>query len=166
MVRPTGKPLNAKAGAWAAAELASATNEWRAQFRGDARVKDDVAVTARDIAEHNLILWGDPSSNQILAKIADKLPVRWDADNLRVGVKLFPAARYVPVMIFPNPLNPQKYIVLNSGFTFAAAGSGSNANQTPKLPDFAVFDLDAPAASRVVLADFFDEQWRLPAAIR
>ena len=92
--------------------------------------------------------------------------MRWDADNLRVGVKNFPAARYVPVMIFPTPLNPQKYIVLNSGFTFAAAGSGSNANQTPKLPDFAVFDLDAPAAIRVVLADFFDEQWRLPAAVR
>ena len=48
--------------------------------------------------------------------------------------------------------------MLNSGFTFAAAGTGSHAQQTPKLPDYAVFDM---ANDSVVLADFFDEQWQL-----
>jgi hypothetical protein len=62
-------------------------------------------------------------------------------------------------MIFPNPLNPERYVVLNSGFTFAAAGNASNAQQTPKLPDYAVLDVERGSA--VVLADFFDEQWHL-----
>ena len=66
---------------------------------------------------------------------------------------------YAPVFIFPNPLNPKRYLVVNNGFTFAAAGSGSNAQQTPKLPDYAVLDITLNGA--VVLADFFDEQWRL-----
>ena len=56
-------------------------------------------------------------------------------------------------------MNPQRYVVVNSGFTFAAAGSASNARQTPKLPDYAVLDTEHDDA--VVLADFFDEQWRL-----
>ena len=35
-------------------------------------------VTEADIAAHNLILWGDPRSNSLLAKVIAKLPVRWD----------------------------------------------------------------------------------------
>ena len=54
-------------------------------FRGDARVKDDSAVTDDDIAKHNLVLWGDPSSNAVLKKILAKLPLEWDAETLTVG---------------------------------------------------------------------------------
>ena len=53
VVRPTGSPLNAQVGAWVSSELARATNEWRRHFRGDARVKDDVAVTDADLAAWN-----------------------------------------------------------------------------------------------------------------
>ena len=159
MVRPTGTARNEKVGAWISEQLAKATNAWRAQFRGDARVKDDAAVIDADIAAHNLILWGDPQSNRLLARIADKLPIQWTAEAVRVGDKTFAAATHVPVCIFPNPLNPQRYIVLNSGFTFAEAGVASNARQTPKLPDYAVLNVEQEQA--VVFADFFDEQWRL-----
>ncbi len=162
MVRPTGKPLNEKIGAWTAAELARATNDWRAQFRGDARVWEDVALTDTMMEWNNLVLWGDPSSNKLLARIADKLPIRWDRDGIIVGQEKFSAAHHAPVFICPNPLNPRRYVVLNSGFTFAGAGSGSNAQQTPKLPDYAVFDFNAPPAARVAAAGFFDECWQVP----
>jgi predicted esterase len=158
IVRPTGQPQNAQVGAWMTGALAKATNDWRAQFRGDARVKDDSQVTDADIAAHNLVLFGDPKSNKLLARIANKLPIQWSAQTVKAGGKSFPAATHVPVFIFPNPLNPQRYVVLNSGFTFAAASAGSNAQQTPKLPDYAVLDVTTDSA---VLADFFDEQWQL-----
>jgi hypothetical protein len=159
VVRPTGKPQNAKGGGWISSALAKATNDWRAQFRGDARVKDDSQVTDADIAAHNLVLFGDPQSNRLLARIADKLPIQWSAQTIRVGDKTFPATSHVPAFIFPNPLNPQRYVVVNSGFTFAEAGSASNARQTPRLPDYAVLDVEHGDA--VALAAFFDEQWRL-----
>lgn len=166
MVRPTGRPLNEKLGAWVMRELAQATNEWRAQFRGEARVKDDTDINGNDIAFSNLILWGDPQSNKLLASVADKLPLRWDREKMRLGRRDFSTSGHVPVLIYPNPLNAKHYIVLNSGFTFAAAGAGSNAGQTPKLPDFAILDLDATPSSRVtsrvVAAGFFDERWQLP----
>jgi pimeloyl-ACP methyl ester carboxylesterase len=156
VVRPTGKPQSASIGAWISSQLTKATNEWRAQFRGDARVKDDLEITDADIAANNLVLFGDPQSNKLLARIADKLPIRWDAYSVKLGAKSFASTTHVPVFIFPNPLNPKRYVVLNSGFTFAAAGLGSNAQQTPKLPDYAVLNV---TDGSVALADFFDEQW-------
>jgi len=168
MVRPTGKPLNEKVGAWAAAEMEHAVTQWRRQFRGDARVKDDSAVTEADITAHHLVLWGDPSSNQLLAKIADKLPITWDARTVKAGKESFSAAHHVPVLIYPNPLNPKKYVVLNSGFTFREYDQLNNARQVPKLPDFAVVDVSVPVSSRapggVVTAGFFNERWELTAA--
>ena len=85
MVRPTGKPLNEKVGDWAKGEMDHAVEHWREQFRGEARVKDDTAVTDADIAASNLVLWGDPASNKVLAKIADKLPIRGTAEGVRLG---------------------------------------------------------------------------------
>jgi dienelactone hydrolase len=167
MVRPTGQPFNDKVGAWASAERKHAVDHWRKQFRGEARVKDDNDISDADIAAHNLILWGDPSSNKILAKIADKLPINWDRQHIKVGEETFAAEHHVPLLIYPNPLNPKRYVVLNSGFTFREYDYLNNARQVPKLPDFAVIDVRTPPSSRlpgkVATAGFFDEQWKLPA---
>ncbi|MBI3414490.1 MAG: prolyl oligopeptidase family serine peptidase [Verrucomicrobia bacterium] len=166
MVRPTGEPLSKTIGAWVAAEQAHAIEHWRRQFRGEARVVNDDAITDADIAAHNLILWGDPRSNKLLARIADKLPVRWDANNVRLGRWSYAADQHIPVLIYPNPLNPKRYVVLNSGFTFREYDYLNNARQISKLPDFAVIDVDQPVTSRapggIVAAGFFNEHWALP----
>jgi pimeloyl-ACP methyl ester carboxylesterase len=167
MVRPTGKPLNDKVGTWADKEMAHAVDHWRKQFRGEAPVKSDDAVTEADIKEHNLVLWGDPQSNKVLARIADKLPIRWDSQGVVLGSHTYDAGHHVPLLIYPNPLNPKRYVVLNSGFTFREYDYLNNARQVPKLPDYAVIDVNVPVSSRfpggVVTAGFFDEQWKLPA---
>jgi hypothetical protein len=167
MVRPTGKPLNEKVGVWAAAEMKHAVEHWRKQFRGDARVADDTAVSDADIASSHLVLWGDPSSNKLLAKIAGKLPIRWDAQSVRAGTQSFAADHHALALIYPNPLNPKRYVVLNSGFTFREYDYLNNARQVPKLPDYAVVDVNVPVSSRapggIVAAGFFGERWELPA---
>ncbi len=66
------------------------------------------------------MLWGDPSSNRILARIADRLPVKWTADGIVVEQALSPET-HAAILIYPNPLNLTKYVVLNSGFTFREA---------------------------------------------
>src|SRR5207244_2128028 len=165
MVRPTGVAVNDKVGKWAAAEMAHAVEHWRRQFRGEAPVKDDKDITDADIASCNLVLWGDPSSNRVLAKIADKLPIQWDAKGVVVGDKRYEGEHHVPVLIYPNPLKPKKYVVLNSGFTFREYDYLNNARQCPKLPDYAVVDVTSPVTSRapgkIVTAGFFDEKWEL-----
>ena len=164
-VKPTGQPLNAKIGQWAQSELEHAVTHWRQQFRGDARVKEDVTVTDADIAAHNLVLWGDPQSNKLLARLAGRLPVRWDKNSLQANGQRHDATTHAPILIYPNPLNPAKYVVLNSSFTYREYDYLNNARQTPKLPDYAVVDVNVPVSSRspggIVNAGFFDEQWKL-----
>jgi hypothetical protein len=153
-------------GAWAKSELERAISEWRRVFRGEARVKDDRAISRDDIANSNLVLWGDPSSNAVLAKILPKLPITWTDSELTVGTLKVSAADHAPILIFPNPLNPQRYVVLNSSFTFREGSNTSNSLQTPKLPDWAVIDLNTPADAKwpglVVDAGFFNEEWQFP----
>ncbi|MBI3875409.1 MAG: prolyl oligopeptidase family serine peptidase [Verrucomicrobia bacterium] len=166
MVRPTGQPLNAAVGQWAKTELAEAAFHWRRYFRGEARVKDDSAITDDDIKSSNLVLWGDPSSNKLLARVADKLPIKWNGKFIQVGDKSFDAGKHAPAFIFPNPLNPSRYVVINSGFTFPQFAAASNSLQTPKLPDWAILDMSVPLAERtggkgVVAADFFGEKWEV-----
>ena len=165
VVRPTGQPMNETLGRWTQTELARFTNEWRAQFRGDARVKNDSDVSLEDLATHHLILFGDPMSNRLLTRIARQLPVRWDAKHVQLGKTAFPSDQCVPVFIYPNPLNPAHYVVVNSGFTFWREGSASNAQQTPKLPDFALMDMTTDATGRmeerILFAGFFGERWEV-----
>jgi hypothetical protein len=170
MVKPTGRPFHAVAGQWTIAEFSRATNEWRRQFRGLARVKDDTQVTEADIRDHHLVLWGDPSSNRLLARIADQLPLGWNAEKIQLGSKAYDAAHHAPVLVYPNPLHPARYVVINSGFTFREYDYLNNARQVPKLPDFAVINLETPPSARapgdIVAAGFFDENWRLSAETR
>lgn len=165
MVEPTGSAFNEKTGAWYKSEFAHATDHWRKQFRGDARVVKDDAVTDEIIAQSNLVLWGDPQSNKLLARILDKLPIQWTSDAIKLGSKSYSSATHVPALIFPNPLNPQKYVVLNSGFTFREYDYLNNARQVAKLPDYAIIDTATPVTSRapgaIAAAGFFNEYWQL-----
>ncbi len=167
-VRPTGVAANAAVENWTKAELDRAIEHWRRHFRGEARVKDDTAVTDEDVARANLIVWGDPTSNAFLKKIADKLPLGWNAQEVTIGQRRYPAAHHAPVLIYPNPLNSRRYVVLNSGFTFRDYDYLNNARQVPKLPDWAVIDLRTPPDARypgkIVDADFFDEHWQIKPA--
>ena len=141
-----------------------AVSEWVHFFRGEPRVKRDVEVTAADIAAHNLVLFGDPSSNAIYKRIEARLPIRWSASGVVAGSETY-SKDHAPVFIFPNPLNPKKYVVINSGFTFH--DQSNNDMQSPKLPDWAIVDTTKPGNNYRYLPlyvesqGFFDEAWKL-----
>ncbi len=85
-------------------------------MRGEVRIKDDKSVTDDDIERYHLILFGDPGSNKMTKRIAPLLMRAW------------PIAPLVPVLIAPNPLNNERYVVFNSGHTFHEEEfKGSNA---------------------------------------
>jgi len=165
MVLPTGAPLNDRIDGWVKGESARAIEHWRRHYRGDARQKPDLEISEDDIRDHNLVLWGDPSSNRLLAKIAPSLPIRWEKDKIVVGTRTFSTDTHLPILVFPNPLNPSRYVVLNSGFTFRDYDYLNNARQTPKLPDWAIIDLRQPPNARtpgkIASAGFFGERWEL-----
>jgi hypothetical protein len=69
----------------------------------------------------------------------------------------------VPVLVRPNPLNLKRYVVLKSDFTFREYDHRNNARQVPKVPGFAIIDVNMPISSRlpggVISARFFNENW-------
>lgn len=160
-VTPSKLGMHTKTHDWINKELARANFEWRAQFRGDVRIKKDTEITTHDLQHANLILWGDPASNQMLARIANQLPLKWEKNSVQLGQQTFASDTHVPLLIYPNPLNRDRYVVLNSCFTFR--GFGSNASQTPKLPDYAIIDIadNDPLQTGMAVAGFFNEAWSL-----
>lgn len=163
-VAPTGKAQHDLHGEWVQAERSRAIREWRRHFRGHARTATDASLSEENRREHHLVLWGDPASNASLARILDRLPVVWTKDRLEVAGKVYDPAHHTLAMVYPNPENPERYVVLNSGFTFREYDYLNNARQTPKLPDWAVIDLRTPPSTRspgkIVAAGFFDESWQ------
>jgi pimeloyl-ACP methyl ester carboxylesterase len=170
VVRPTGRAAHPAVERWVAEEQARFVERWRTLFRGQVREVDDKNVTDDQMAKYNLLLWGDPSSNTVLARVVDRLPLAWDATSIRAPGVTWPSESHVLAMIYPNPLpsGRGRYVVLNSGMTFREAHDRTNSLQNPKLPDWAVFDLSVPpsdrSAGRVADAGFFDETWQYKSA--
>jgi hypothetical protein len=158
-VRPTGTALNAAADEYARRELDRFSRNFAKYFRGEVRVKDDTAVTAADIASHNLILFGDPGSNRLIAKALPRLPLRWTKESVGFGDKSYNAAEHVPVLIYPNPLNPRRYIVINSGHT-ADDRDYKFDYLLPRFGDYAVVKTNGQPAE----TGLFNEWWRLAGA--
>jgi hypothetical protein len=147
---------------WYDTEFKHATQEWRRHFRGDIVTKSQ--VTDEDIANHNLVLFGTPATNPLIARIVASLPIEWSGDKLRMEGTEYDARTHAPLLIYPNPLNPQRYVVINSGFTFREFAYLNNARQIPMLPDWAVVDISNGPSSvlpgNVLNAGFFNEQWQ------
>ena len=164
VVTPTGKIANKKFKRWMDFEIAHLRNRWRELFRGDIRIKPDNKVTEEDITKYHLILWGTPESNSIMAKVASQLPVKWQGDKITVNNKNYSAANHVPLFLYPNPKNIEKYVVINSGPTFRENHDRTNSLQNPKLPDWAVIDInqdpDGNTPGKIIDANFFDEKWQ------
>jgi predicted esterase len=164
-VRGTGKPWHEAAQRYADAALKRFQAEWSRSFRGELPVKDDVDVTAEDIAGKSLVLFGDPGSNPLIEQALPGLPLRWTKDDLSLAGHAGSAAADVPALIYPSPLNPGRYVVLNSGHTFHARDfEGTNALLYPRLGDYALLkpaptDKD-PGNAEVVAAGLFDESWQ------
>jgi len=155
-VRPTG--AGTAVTPWSMVELDRFQKDFSKWLRGDPRVKDDKDVTTSDIANNNLILFGDPWSNQMIAKVVQKLPIQWTREKITLAGRTVDAASHAPVLIFPNPLNPGRYVVINSGHTFSEDDwRSTNANLYPHLGDYALISIKD---SSVVHSGFFDDHWQ------
>ncbi len=153
-----------------AAELTQFGKVWDKYFRGTLRTVKAAEYNPEQIG--HVVLFGDPQSNPLVAKVLPKLPITWTKDKLVVNGVEYDPKTHVPVLIYPNPFNENSgfvgnYLVLNSGHTFREADlKGTNALLYPRLGDWAVIkptptDKD-PAAFEVVAAGLFDENWQFP----
>jgi hypothetical protein len=166
-VLPTGKAWHDSHAAWAKWTYERFAREFDKWFRGRVPTINSSELTDELIADKNLILFGDPGSNTVLAKVLKDLPIHWTTETLEVAGKSYDPQSHGVALIFPNPLNPQRYVVVNSGHTIHDAEFiGTNALLFPRLGDIAVQKFE-PAKSgqfseSTVWATSFDSHWKLP----
>ncbi|MEO1980970.1 MAG: prolyl oligopeptidase family serine peptidase [Fuerstiella sp.] len=154
---------------WVAWTLQRFKHEFDKWMRAEVRTVRDSEVSPEMIAQNNLILFGDPSSNAVLQKILPKLPIQWVGDEITVGGQSFHTDTHALSMIYPNPLNPRKYVVINSGHTFHEKDfRASNSWLFPRLGDVAVQkfsqNADGSYSEEIIWAANFDARWTLPVA--
>lgn len=145
--------------------------EWDQFADGLPRLMTDADVTDEDISKYNLVLFGTPKTNSVLARIADKLPIRigegpGDAGAATpcytVGGKTYEGQNLGLVMCYPNPLAPERYVAIYSGELY---GKKCGINHKHDLiPDFIVFKGDQDNyddTNQHVVAGYFDMDWKL-----
>ncbi len=155
----SGETYHASTQKFVDAKLAAFKYDWGKHWRGELPTTGDYAVTPNDIMDKSLILFGDPQSNLTLAQMMPKLPLKWTKDEIEFAGKKYKTSEHVPVMIFPNPLNPMHYVVLNTGHTIPSEDyTKTNALLYPRLGDYAILRMDDGS---VMTAGLFDESWKV-----
>ena len=165
-VRGSGTPWSKPQADWANWTLDRFAREFDKWLRGRIRVVADTSVDDEMIAANNLVLFGDPGSNAVMARVIGRLPVEWTRESIRVAGESYDPASHGLSMIYPNPLNPRRYVVINSGHTFHEPDfKNSNSWLFPRLGDIAVQAFSKNTSGgydeSISWAGLFDSRWRL-----
>jgi poly(3-hydroxybutyrate) depolymerase len=128
---------------------------------GDLRIEADTDVSDEEIATHHLVLIGSAAENAIVARMADRLPVRYEDGELRFsdGTKES-AADTVIGLVHYDPLAPSRLI-------FWVASSDPSAYRAdalaPRLLGAAPTGVDLvvtrASTPTLLMARSFDSRW-------
>ncbi|MGB0678493.1 MAG: prolyl oligopeptidase family serine peptidase [Polyangiales bacterium] len=139
---------------------------WLWDFRQE--VLADSAVGPADMGRAHLVLYGNAKNNALLAKMAAKLPLRIDAKGVHLGEHHFLGQDVGTRFIYPNPLAPSRYVIVQGGASPQAVYAGHNLPDF--LPDYVVYNakttrkrarLTSSRRDRPLALGYFDTHWRL-----
>jgi hypothetical protein len=155
-VKPNGKSAVSD---YAVQQLDSFAKDFPKWMRGDVPVKTVAELTTSDAQRASMVAFGSPATNPIIEKAVRTTPIHWTEQSITVGDRKFDAATHMLSMIYPNPENPKRYLVINSGHTFHEPEfKGTNVLLYPRVGDWAVTDI---ATGKVVAEGVFDRNWKL-----
>ncbi|MFK7999454.1 MAG: extensin family protein [Polyangiales bacterium] len=128
----------------------------------------DTELTDEMMHDAHVVLYATPGSNSVLARVAGALPIKLEEDAIMVGTERFGGRDVGVRFVYPNPLAPHRYMIVQGAMT---ADDVSRGNKLPEfLPDYAVYDgrelrsqqRRVAGRSRLRTAGNFDDRWRLP----
>ncbi len=160
LVRGTaGSAAENEANAKLAAEVA---NDWTLYAEGYPTVIDDHQVTPEMMQQFGLVLFGLPETNHITARIAGRIPLRISRELIVLpDGKQFENRDLGLIMTAPNPLAPERYVLIYNGVHWGEGRSPSH--RFDRLPDFAVYTAETmpnTGINRYLATGFFDQRWR------
>ena len=128
-------------------------------------VADDHLTEAQSTTLH-LVLFGNPRSNSVLAKMEDRLPIRFDSGSVVFGGRRFSGPSVGASFIYPNPLTDGRtYVKVHAGVT--QRGTWLSGYLPRWGPDYLIYDEGISVQrfgrlmdKRLPLAGgFFDRNW-------
>ncbi len=85
---------------------------WKNWQKYEPRVIKDKELTEADMKKYSLILYGSAEANLITKKLGDKIPLKVISEEIEITGRKFPAKDACVTMIYPNPLNAERYVVV------------------------------------------------------
>jgi hypothetical protein len=128
---------------------------------GELNIAADVDVTPEQIASRHLVLIGTAEQNSLVARMAERLPVRHDGGTIRFsdGTSL-PAADTALGLVHYDPLSPSRLVFWvaspEAGAYRADALVPRTLGRFPTGADLVVTRVSEP---RILLARSFDSRW-------
>ena len=128
---------------------------------GELNIQADVDVTPEEIESRHLVLIGTAAENALVARIADRLPVRYEADEVRFndGTRE-PASDTTIGLVSYNPLAPRRlifWVASNERAGYRADALVPRVLGTiPTGVDFAMSRASQPV---LLLGRSFDSRW-------
>jgi len=140
--------------------------EWWKRANGLTEIIPDTEVTKEIIADYNLILFGGPDENFITSKINYRLPIKVKNGEVLFGGEKIKGNQIGLEFIYPNPLNPKKFVFVHEGNDLSGLSLSDFFNTIYSgagLPDFIIFDEEVKQKGwgGVICAGFFDFDWQI-----
>ena len=140
--------------------------QWWRRANGLVEIVPDTLVTPAVVESRNLVLFGGPDENSVVARIGKDLPVRRIEESIYLGNERIPGEGIAACFVYPNPQSPGRLVTVYMGSdlkgqeistSFRSVYSGSG------LPDFIIFDGSVRSLGwgGMIAAGFFDSRWRL-----
>ena len=139
---------------------------WWRVGNGFTDILPDTEVTKEVMENYNLVLFGGPNENSITSQLNGSLPIQMKDGKIFLDKKEIAGERMAAEFIYPNPYNPEKFVLVHEGtgldglklsnfFNPIYSGAG--------LPDFMIFDdvVKFKGWGGVRAAGFFDAKWKL-----
>jgi predicted esterase len=142
-------------------------------WRVKQKVLADTEVTDELMRSHHVVLYATSGSNKLLERMKGKLPVTIAPDAVVLGGKRFEQKGVGVKLIYPNPIAPERYVIVQGAPTPAAVAAGHNLPDF--LPDYVVYDAAStktrprllfPKRAGPPAQGFFGPDWKLPPAAR
>jgi hypothetical protein len=142
--------------------LAAAGKQAAQSLAGEGPCLADTDLPAPLVGTHNLVLVGTAESNRWLAKVEPSLPVRIVEGQIIADRMRYRGPDLAYVLIYPNPLNAARYVVVcsaTSARAMAALPGAYSQMKTVRPADVGVFEIAEDGKIRWHILERLDATW-------
>lgn len=127
--------------------------------------KRDKDVTDADLRDYNLVVVGTRATNALLKRMGDRLPLAIESKGIRIGEALYEGSSLGIAFVYPNPLSPNRYVVVMTSNNFADFAMPARNLGLGGWFDIAVWR-QPQGYPQLIWAGYWDSNWQIPKATK